>query len=389
MILVNPEMVQKNLIEYDGYYTVAGDTFKSVCRNIGLDRAQWRAYYKWVNSEFMRGATFIQRNSDDTYLYPGGIGFLDPFQKGVKQSPLPIDTKFPLPKGPAWDKVIDANRVKSNDVNEEHVQARYERRALLTGIISALGETARMQANGSELETYDRIVNCMHSFAREDLNPEHMCAPKNLKAAMERENWDDWFYAMMIELKGLEALGVFSETAYTLKELAAMGITAKPMIASLLFDAKVDARGDWDKDKGRLVIRGHKWNMLKTFGRDHVFETFAATPDLSSTRLMQALMCLYGWTALAFDIRQAYCNADVGPGEAIPIQFEPELQTYNEAGEPTYRVLRKALYGLNTSCRRYTEMRNKWMLEHFNEDGWKCKQMDSDPSVFRFTRKLL
>ena len=155
MILVNPEMVQKNLIEYDGYYTVAGDTFKSVCRNIGLDRAQWRAYYKWVNSEFMRGATFIQRNSDDTYLYPGGIGFLDPFQKGVKQSPLPIDTKFPLPKGPAWDKVIDANRVKSNDVNEEHVQARYERRALLTGIISALGETARMQANESELETYE------------------------------------------------------------------------------------------------------------------------------------------------------------------------------------------------------------------------------------------
>ena len=33
----------------------------------------------------------------------------------------------------------------------------------------------------------------------------------------------------------------------------------------------------------------------------------------------------------------------------------------------------------------YTEMRNKWMLEHFNKDGWKCKQMDSDPSVFRFT----
>jgi hypothetical protein len=385
MILVDADVVKQNLAEYDGYYTVAGDTFKSVCRNIGLDRAQWKAYYKWVNSEFMRGATFLQRNADDSYLYPGGIGFLDPFQKGVKQSPLPTDTKFPLPKGPAWDKVVDAHRVKSNDANDEHLQVRCEQAAMLCGIVQALSETAKRQANESERETYDRIVKSMHSFAREDLNPEHMCAPKNLKAAMERENWDDWFYAMMIELKGLEALGVFSEKAYTLKELAAMGIKAKPMMASLIFDAKQNAQGTWEKDKARLVIKGHKWNMLKTFGRDHVFETFAATPDLASTRLMQALMCLYGWTPLAFDIAQAYCNADVGPGEGIPIQFEPELQTFNEAGEATYRVLRKALYGLNTSCRRYTQMRNKWILEHFNDNGWQCKQMESDPSVFRFT----
>ena len=75
---------------------------------------------------------------------------------------------------------------------------------------------------------------------------------------MERENWDDWFHAMMIELKGLEALGVFSEKAYTLKELAAMGIKAKPMLASLIFDAKQDAQGTWLKDKSRLVIKGHK-----------------------------------------------------------------------------------------------------------------------------------
>ena len=103
---------------------------------------KWKAYYKWVNSEFMRGATFLQRNADDSYLYPGGIGFLDPFQKGVKQSPLPTDTKFPLPKGPAWDKVVDAHRVKSNDANDEHLQVRYEQAAMLCGIVSALSVPA-------------------------------------------------------------------------------------------------------------------------------------------------------------------------------------------------------------------------------------------------------
>lgn len=384
-ILINADKMKSDLGEYDGYYTVAGDTFKDVCRNVGLDKAQWKAYYRWVHSQFMRGDAFLKRNPDDTFKYPGGIGFKDPFQKGVKQTPLPPDTKFPLPMGPEWDKVVDSHRVKSNAANEEHQQALFEQRALFEGMVEALKATVKVQSNQSESETYDRIAKAMNVFAQENLNPEHMCAPKNLKEAMQRDNWDDWYHAMLIELKGLEALGVFSEEAYTLEELRRMGITAKPMLASLIFEAKQHASGAWDKDKARLVIRGHKWNMLKTFGKDHVYETFAATPDLASTRLMQALMCLYGWTPLAFDIRQAYCNADVGPGEAIPIQFEPELQTYNDAGEPTYRVLRKALYGMNTSCRRYTEMRNKWMLEHFNSEGWECKQMESDPSVFRFT----
>lgn len=385
LMLIDPDVVKTNLTSYDGYYTVAGDTFKDVCRNVGLDKAQWKAYYKWMNAEFMRGATFLQRNPDDTYVYPGGVGFLDPFQKGVKQTPLPPDTKFPVPKGPEWDKMTNAHRVHSNSANEEHAQARFEHQALCEGMIHAIGVSAQAKAHQKEADIYDRIVNCMHNIAMEDLNPEHMCSPKNLRDAMTRENWDDWYHAMLIELKGLEALGVFSEKAYTLEELKQKGITAKPMLASLIFEAKTQGDGSWEKDKGRLVIRGHKWNMLKTFGKDHVYETYAATPDLTSTRLMQALMCLHDWTPLAFDIKQAYCNADVAPGEAIPIQFEPELQTYNAQGEPTYRILQKALYGMNTSCRRYTEMRNAWMLEHFNSNEWQCKQMECDPSVFRFT----
>jgi uncharacterized membrane protein (DUF441 family) len=39
----------------------------------------------------------------------------------------------------------------------------------------------------------------------------------------------------------------------------------------------------------------------------------AATPDLATTRMMQAIMVLYNWTALAFDIKMAYINADIPP----------------------------------------------------------------------------
>ena len=43
-----------------------------------------------------------------------------------------------------------------------------------------------------------------------------------------------------------------------------MGITAKPMLASLIFEAKQLANGAWDKDKARLVLKGHPWNMKKS-----------------------------------------------------------------------------------------------------------------------------
>ena len=95
-ILINADSMESDLSEYDGYYTVEGDTFKDVCKHTGLDKAQWTAYYRWVHTEFMRGETFLQRNPDHSFRYPGGIGFSDPFQKGVKPSPLPPDTKFPL-----------------------------------------------------------------------------------------------------------------------------------------------------------------------------------------------------------------------------------------------------------------------------------------------------
>eukprot|EP01043_Picozoa_sp_COSAG02_P040615 COSAG02_NODE_3302_length_6981_cov_6.817640_2_plen_124_part_00 len=66
-ILINADTMLSDLSEYDGYYTVEGDTFKDVCKHTGLDKAQWKAYYRWVHTEFMRGETFLQRNPDHSW----------------------------------------------------------------------------------------------------------------------------------------------------------------------------------------------------------------------------------------------------------------------------------------------------------------------------------
>ena len=62
------------------------------------------------------------------------------------------------------------------------------------GIITALKQAVQARKNVTEPEMYDRMVECMKAIAQEDLNPEHMCSPKNLKDALTRENWEDWFH---------------------------------------------------------------------------------------------------------------------------------------------------------------------------------------------------
>ena len=80
--------MKERLYMHDGFYTSHGDTFKDVCSGIGLDKAQWKMYYDWVHEDFMRGEIFLQRDENDQFVYPDGIGFQNPFTKGSRRKPL-------------------------------------------------------------------------------------------------------------------------------------------------------------------------------------------------------------------------------------------------------------------------------------------------------------
>ena len=70
-------------------------------------------------------------------------------------------------------------------------------------------------------------------------------------------------------------------------------------------------------------------------------------------------MVLYNWTALAFDIKMAYINADIPIEEQVPIQFEKALRKYDENGNELFRLLEKCLYGSPTATRRFTQKMRK------------------------------
>ena len=93
---------------------------------------------------------------------------------------------------------------------------------------------------------------------------------------------------------------------------------------------------------------------------------------------MQALMIRFGWTPMAFDIKMAYINADIPEDEQVPIQFEKSLRRYDKNGNELFTLLQKCLYGSPTATRRYTQMRDEWMLQHFNSE-WRPQLFPGAP----------
>eukprot|EP01052_Picozoa_sp_SAG31_P058724 SAG31_NODE_18103_length_646_cov_4.215722_1_plen_86_part_10 len=84
----------------------------------------------------------------------------------------------------------------------------------------------------------------------------------------------------------------------------------------LLFDIKYHPDGTLDKFKVRNVVSGTKHHMRQG---EHFWEKFSASPNLATTRLLQALCIGFDWHRLAFDIKQAYLHSDCPKAEQVPV----------------------------------------------------------------------
>jgi hypothetical protein len=301
---------------------------------------------------------------------------------------LKDNIRFPMPQGPLWEAKKQQHSQRSNDLNLEHYNAKQEKRMMQSAAVQAVYDTSQHRRTESQSAIYCNISTALRvktcAAAGMIDSAVTLKAPKNFEEAMSLDNWDDWCYVTCSELDGMDEMDVFSKEEFTREDLIRMGIKHAPMPCGLIYDIKRNPDNSWDKDKARLVLKGHPWNMKKSFGHDYVYETYAATPDLTTTRLMQALMIKLGWTAIAFDIKMAYINADIPDDEQVPVQFEKALRRYNENGDELFKILRKCLYGSPTASRRFTQMRDSWMKEHFNTAGWTCKQITNDKSMFKF-----
>ena len=359
------------------YTTSNNQTFFDVCRSMGIQQAQWKAYYQWVNDNFFRGHQW--RKVD------GAVHFFNPWG-GARPSRFEPGEKFPFPAGDSWRKLMDEHKLRSDDGNTEYINAKLAQAAELE---SAIDEQILTRLRRHLMDD-DELINAAVAAVAAEISGDmsiytdtagKIQPPKNLREARNRPDSPLWKAALEKEMGSLDKLKVVSK-GHTLDALKKRGITKRPVPMNLLFDVKYHPDGSVDKYKVRCVQAGHRGHLVPGV---HFHNTFAASPQMLSTRLCQALRVLKGWTSCPFDICTAYLHAETREDEKYPIRYPEGMREYDEHGNELYGVLEKNLYGSPVASRRFSQMRDEWIIDTFNKNGWSAKQMDADPCMFKLT----
>ena len=142
----------------------------------------------------------------------------------------------------------------------------------------------------------------------------------------------------------LTEMGLFDH-GYTRQQLIDLHVkicdfkTKKPINLSVVLDHKY-TDGILTRYKVRMAIAGHKYNLTKGV---HYDEVFAAAPNQNTGRLLGALTVAMGLYRKSWDIKLAYCNADLPKEQYLAVQYPKGYERYDAASvsgnEPLYIVV--------------------------------------------------
>eukprot|EP01049_Picozoa_sp_SAG25_P003993 SAG25_NODE_241_length_11184_cov_4.090934_16_plen_105_part_00 len=87
----------------------------------------------------------------------------------------------------------------------------------------------------------------------------------------------------------------------------------------------------------------------------------------------------------------AYLQSAADSTFEVPVMYPKGYEMTGDDGESLLAVLQKPLYGHPEAARAWSDTRNAWMAEKFNQDGWtaklrtKCRTPDNRPQKCRLS----
>ncbi|KAL0363825.1 UNVERIFIED_CONTAM: Retrovirus-related Pol polyprotein from transposon TNT 1-94 [Sesamum angustifolium] len=119
---------------------------------------------------------------------------------------------------------------------------------------------------------------------------------------------------------------------------------AKIVGVKWIYKTKFNEKGEVDKFKARLVVKGY----AQKYGIDYT-EVFAPVARMETVRLVIALATQKGWAVYQLDVKSAFLH-----GELVEDVFVEQPCGYIQKGkeEKVYK-LKKALYGLKQALRAW------------------------------------
>uniref|UniRef100_A0A251T6N3 Putative zinc finger, CCHC-type n=1 Tax=Helianthus annuus TaxID=4232 RepID=A0A251T6N3_HELAN len=129
----------------------------------------------------------------------------------------------------------------------------------------------------------------------------------------------------------------------------------KPIGVKWIYKTKYDEKGNVDKYKARLVVKGYK----QKFGIDYQ-EVFAPVIRFETVRLVLALAAQNDWYLHQMDVKTAFLN-----GKLKEQVFIDQPQGYIKPGEETKVChLKRALYGLKQAPRAWYSRIDTYFIHH-------------------------
>ena len=167
----------------------------------------------------------------------------------------------------------------------------------------------------------------------------------------EAQKMMKWREAMDVEIRAIEKNRTW--------ELIAFPKGAKPIGVKWVFKTKLNEKGNVDKYKARLVVKGYSQRE----GIDYK-EVFAPVARWDTIRAIIALAAHKRWHVFQLDVKSAFLYGELN--EEI---FVEQPQEYEKKGEEhkVYR-LKKALYGLKQAPRAwYSRIEAYFIKEGFDK----------------------
>ena len=348
--------------------TGSSDSFSRVCKNLGLPQELHSLYRTW----------FIQCGRS---IYNGTVTpDIVPVTKGSHgQVPkLPAGWRFPYPSGSAW------RRLKATQATIQHAECNGS--VMLATIMREMSDqkhsvrTTHQYAFSARVS--DSVINAFQAIGRKKKRGANDNAPQSVQKALERENGNEWADSMDKEVNGLTEKGVVLHDQ-TMQMCRDEGINSTPVPIGIYFKEKTDQFGKVTQLKSRAAIQGHKGNMQRG---THFFETYAATPQEDTARILICLAVLFNLVRRSWDVEKAYCCAPIPPSERIILRYPQGFRRFHKlTNEELFMILMMNLYGDPAAGRRWSNHRDNQLLEQFNSEFWTCKRCIMDPTLFFLT----
>ena len=361
----------------------ADSTWIQVCTAAGVPKNQRKLYYQYLSEQHGYGHVPPVLESETTENIPW-FKFDDPtVKKGIK---FLKGTPFPYPCGGAWDKLANPpegiTQAEYHLVNEAivNVMATIKFESWLEAErnnTESINAMSAMQGGLPKLEV--DLGECLKLLTPEGMKTwAHLPDPKTYAEAMSRPDAELWKQAFNKEHEAFHRLKVM-EHGHTIESARAAGATTRPVPMKHILCIKRDPLGNYQKHKVRLVICGHRGFMIP--GK-HFQETWAATPDVETSRMIQVIALLYDWKRRSWDVDTAYLQSDEEFCTAIAMLYPTGWQMNALKGETLVGLLKANLYGHPEAARNWMRTVFGWLQKHFNTNGWQAKQSNTDPALW-------